>query len=955
MWFFSGQYLAQCIQKYGVSRVCESGVSSAVTEARQRSEDSFKTLARLAFQDELQNDKALRSDSRLLAAMRLLLLTDPAPLDLLPQLLQLTVGGFAPRAACVAHLLVRRCASVAAAEVSRDGDPGRELEEQILQQLPRIKEAIRIWSQQVDHRHQAREVAAVHSAVALAIATCTTEIVELVYAFLLRASCSILGVPCSELEQASAPISLDLMASSALVRVWETDEEVDLGRRAASDSGWSGTSRTQQGTLPSEGISSDLLVVSNSSRQQTSPVGRLALLEAVLLGWRELQTLRMERLSQKPYIVPVRFLELSWNAGSAAARCHGVALVLQYAQFCRRTGGEFALPSGVRGIVRRAMNNSILLERLAADPTTQVHLVKLLQTLHVIQQLNQTASKRSGARRISLAQMRMNMLSTTQELAKERTTLMNRRALAARVKAEMSREKAPSVEAKDTDEVEEFSETEILTYVRRLCDYSGGNRIILEMLAVLSRLLSWDKWMFLEANDPSWPFTNEAVLMAGGRHNAGAETENDTAPVSTSLLLDLDDLRLEDHDDETLDQRTDAASQEGLSAQSLQKARIDAPGMVCRPLADIAMRRALYALQSVECVRRLAALTLWLQVLRPIANATPAAMEWLCQRPVYEALRRRIELVMNADRSAAVRVAAATAFIYMFYMEDASQLSQLEQQPHRYSELAEQVQPFLLRCAPRDAVFFLREGAFGYAKVAPQLARLHIQFCEQLASKYAFSPLILSWLRNGWFLCMESPPAARDVHASLVRCLKSPQAWLALAAAVFSRRFGVDLVQTAARDRPDDDDQRRLFAVSMQMLLGALWEAALHSTLLDVRRECVLAFATASALADEPYLSAALETLPAAFKRPGLGISSAAKVAYDALMEIMDARAAAKLMASHRRQAELAPALRKCAARATTVVIALSGLSKPPPYFEPLSNLDGTESQTPRTRSSWSP
>jgi hypothetical protein len=820
-----------------------------------------------------------------------------------------------------------------------------------MQQLPQIEETIQKWSQQVDKRHQAREVAAVRSAIALATATCTSKVIELVTALLLQACCSLLDVPYSEMEQASVALNLDLMASSTLVKVWEHDEKIELSQKKTTDSGWSGANPIQSNALPPEGISNEISAVSSSSQRRTSVLGWEALLQAVILGWRELQALRMEKLSEGPHPIPVRFLELSWNARSAVVRCHGVAIVLQYAQFCRRTGGEFALPPGVRGLIRRALNHSLLMERLAADPTTQVYLVKLLQILHVNQQLNRTASRRSGARRLSLAQMRMNMLAAAQELSKERMTTMNRRLLAARIKAEMAREKAAGPEPRDPDEAEEFSETELLAYVQRLCDYSSGNRIILEMLAVLSRSLSWDKWMFLEAPDPSWPFTNEAALMAANPPRPSSETEDPTAPASTNLLLDLDDLRINNRD--TFDEPESEPSQDGFSLQSTQKASASDTFRASRPLADTAMRRALYALESVESVRRLAALTLWLQILRPIASATPAAMDWLRQRPVYKALRTRIETVMNGDRSAAVRVAAATAFIYMFYLEDTSQLSQLEQRPYRYSELAEQMQPFLLRCAPRDAVFFLREGAFGYAKAAPQLARLHIQFCEQLAYKYAFSPLILSWLRNGWYLCMETPPAARDVHASLLRCLSSSQAWLALAAAAFSRRFGVDLARTAALDRPDEDDQRRLFATSMQTLLDALWEAVLNSTLLDVRRECVLAFATASALADEPFLSAAIETLPAAFKRPGLGISSAAKVAHDALAEIMDARAAAKLMIMHRRQAELAPALRKCATRVSTVVIALSGLSKPPPYFEPLANLEN-ESPTLGSRSSQS-
>jgi len=942
MWFFPGQYLVQCIEKYGVGRVCESRVTTAVSESVKRSEDSYRTLGRIALQEELQNDKALRSESRLLAALRLLLLTDESPLDLFPQLLQLTFGGYGSRVAGAARLLVRRCAR-AVAVVTTGSNDENELATQLSQHTSEIAEAFRKWSLQFEKRHHAREVGALQTAVALAVALPSSGIVDQLATLLLRGSCSVVGAPYSELEQASVTLDLDIASCSALVNVWETDEEVQLGRCSLADSGWTADFRPRSNALYTSGTATDdAAATAGPLKLHSSPRESDAFLEALLLGWRELQALRLEKLAQKPYPIPVHFIELAWNARSAAVRRHGVALVLQYTQLCRRTSGEFNLPTRMRGLIRRAFCNRVLLARLAADPATQVYLVKILQCLVHIHQLNTTDVKRSGAQYISLAQMRLSMLSTAQELSSERMAMTNRRLLAARVKAEMARNKSLSVDTRDHIESEEFSDREILTYVQELCDYSTGNRSILEMLAMLSRSLPWEKWMFLEANDPSWPFTNEAALLSTQRQvdeAASADPTRDTA--SSNVLLELDDLLSGGQDERSDAEHTTEAPSDSGSAQLQRRSQPngDNAQKARRPLADTAMRRALYALASAESVRRLAALTLWLQVLRSVANATPAAMEWIRERPVYGALRERIVIAMNGDRSAAVRVAAAIAFIYMFHIEDTGQLSQLEERPYRYSELAEHLQPFLLSCAPRDAIFFLREGAFGYAKTSPQLARLHIQFCEQLASKYASSPLIVSWLRNGWLLCMETPSAARDVHASLLRCLRSSEAWLALAAAAFSRRFGVELLFIAARDRPDDQDQRRLFSVSMSKLLRGLWEAALNSTLLDVRRECVLAFATVSALADEPFLTQALESLPAIFKRPGLGISSVAKVAYDALSEILDARAAASLMLKHRGRVELAPALRKCAARASTVVIALSGLERLPPYFSPIPEI----------------
>ncbi|KAK4538023.1 hypothetical protein CDCA_CDCA15G4048 [Cyanidium caldarium] len=942
MWLFPGAYLERCIETYGVNKLAggEQWFGGALAASRAPAPSSVAAQARQAVVEQVETEPTLRSESKLLNAMRLLAMSEESPVEQFAVWLEMATRWKSSRIARTAHMLLQRCASAAdhmagARGASSTTDGATDARQLLEQQVPAIREAFGVWTTQIEQRHSAREVAAIRTALALALCLRAPPLLEALSQLLNRVAVRLLDAP---RDTEDDPVEIDIQASTALIRLWEADMRGDVAgapRPAADDDG----DDTAFTSMTAFGWSGEERAPSLMARQQ--------LMTAALLAVRELNDHRLLAGEQTPWPLPIRLVELALNSSSAAVRRHAAAIVLQVVEFARDEACQYLLPNGALGLLRRTFGSSVILGRLLEDASVQVYVVKALRGLIGMQTeassdgADAAAAAVAAAENVHLAIAVADVRASIDYMQSLRSPTKTRRSVRELNKALAHPKRAQAARLQVSDlpvDTRPLSEAELLGFVRRVCARSPGNRVLLEVLAALSQSFPWERWALLPVQDPSWRLTSDAALLELAPEGPQPVTEGHRPPPT---LVDLD--YLGEAAEEAAVVTTPAASPAPHPlppasddvADDTDRLPLTETVASRRPLADLALRRALYALSSPEPVRRYAALTLLLQVLRPAMRAPRSAMHWLARHVLYEAVQRRVRHAVATDASMAVRSAAATVLVYLYYVDEVSAEERMEGAAVRYAEVWETLQPFIEACPPREAGNFLREGALGYLSAAPSLAKLHMQLCEACAERFPRSAMVLSWLRDAWQVASERALSARDVHASLLRALDHPNPYMALAAAVFVRRFGVDTALQIADESDEADVRQRMFTAYMKILLDAVWSAVLSSNVEAVRCECVLAFATASALADEPFLSQALEALSTLFQRPGLGVSSTAKVAFDALHEMADARQAAVMM---RRSgvADGAPPIRKCATRASSVVIALSGLAKPPAYFQPL-------------------
>ena len=940
MWLFPGAYLERCIEKYGVNKLAggEPWFGGALAASRAPAPSSVAAQARQAVVEQVETEPTLRSESKLLNAMRLLAMSEESPVEQFAVWLEMATRWKSSRIARTAHMLLQRCASAAdntpgASGASSMTDGATDARQLLEQQVPAIREAFGVWTTQIEQRHSAREVVTVRSALALALCLRAPPLLEALSQLLNRVAVRLLDAP---RDTEDDPVEIDIQASTALIRIWEADMRGDAAgapRPAADDDG------------DDAALTSMTAFSWSGDERAPSLMARQQLMTAALLAVRELNDHRLLAGEQTPWPLPVRLLELALNSSSTAVRRHAAAIVLQVVEFARDEACQYPLPNGVLGLLRRTFGSPVILGRLLEDASVQVYVVKALRGLIGMQTGASSgdaaaAAAAAAAEHVHLAIAVADVRASIEYMQSLRSPTRTRRSVRELNKALAHPKRAHAARLQVSDlpvDTRPLSEAELLGFVRRVCARSPGNRVLLEVLAALSQSLPWERWALLPVQDPSWRLTSDAALLELAPEGPGAVTEGHRPPPPP--LVDLD--YLGEAEEVVVVAAAASPAPHPLPSASADVAddadRLPLTETVAsrRPLADLALRRALYALSSPEPVRRYAALTLLLQVLRPAMRAPRSAMHWLARHVLYEAVRQRVRHAVSTDASMAVRSAAATVLVYLYYVDEVSAEERMEGATARYAEVWETLQPFIEACPPREAGNFLREGALGYLSAAPSLAKLHMQLCEACAERFPRSAMVLSWLRDAWQVASERALSARDVHASLLRALDHPNPYMALAAAVFVRRFGVDTALQIADESDEADARQRMFTAYMKILLDAVWSAALSSNVEAVRCECVLAFATASALADEPFLSQALEALSTLFQRPGLGVSSTAKVAFDALHEMADARQAA-VMLRRSGVADGAPPIRKCATRASSVVIALSGLAKPPAYFQPL-------------------